>query len=92
MKGNIKDISHEKAYDLIGLLIREMRSRRFAYGTSRDYIRVIKDYLRSGKEPDEFLKEFSQRTVPGIVTANLAVKLFHEQVLPKFPGKYYFSS
>lgn len=71
---------HER-YQLIGKLIEEIKLRKYSYQTGRSYSSIIKNFLKSAKEPREFLLSYSNKSNSAMRSAYFALKFFHETVL-----------
>jgi len=52
---NIKKLTPQERYELIGKLIEEIKLRRYSYQTGKAYISVVKGFLKSRKTPREIL-------------------------------------
>lgn len=68
---------------LIGRLIREIRLRKYSSQTEKSYVGVITKFLDSGKEPKEFLSDFSGKSRSTIRSVFFSLKFFYENVLNK---------
>src|SRR3989338_8990849 len=81
----IKDqaVAPEERYKLVGKLIEEIKLRRYSYQTGKSYISVIKDFLKSGKPPREFLLLYTNKSKSTMRSAYFALKFFYENVLNK---------
>lgn len=53
MSLNIKKLTLQERYELIGKLIEEIKLRKYSYQTGKSYISVVKRFLKSGKTPAE---------------------------------------
>lgn len=81
MNIDCKKLSPEERYRLVGKLIGEIKLRKYSYQTGKAYISVVKNFLKSGKTPREFLllhSDLSRSTMRG---AYFAIKFFYENVL-----------
>jgi site-specific recombinase XerD len=69
-------------------LIEEIRLRKYSFETGRAYISVVKEYLKSGKPPREFLLARAGGSRSTVRGAYFALKFFHENVLgEEFDGR-----
>jgi hypothetical protein len=46
---NVKKLTPQERYELIGKLIEEIKLRKYSYQTGKSYISVVKRFLKSGK-------------------------------------------
>lgn len=76
-----KIFSPEERYRLIGKLIEEIKLRKYSYETGKAYIYVVKEFLKSGLGPREFLLRYSGKSRSTARGAYFALKFFHESVL-----------
>lgn len=78
----------EPNYAFIGRLIEELKLRKYSFKTGEKYRDIVLRFLKSGKEPREFLlfnADKSRSTVRGIY---FALKFYYERVLnQQFDGK-----
>lgn len=74
-------LTAEERYKLIGKLIEEIKLRKYSYQTGKSYISIIKNFLKSAKEPREFLLSYSSKSSSAMRSAYFALKFFHETVL-----------
>ncbi|NCN39392.1 MAG: tyrosine-type recombinase/integrase [Candidatus Aenigmarchaeota archaeon] len=80
--------SAQERYQFIGKLIEEIKLRRYSYQTGKSYISVVKDYLKSGKTPREFLLTYSNKSKSTMRSVYFSLKFFYENVLnEKFEEK-----
>lgn len=68
-------------YALIGKLIEEIKLRRYSYKTGKSYISVVKNFLKSGKTPREFLLSYSNKSRSAMRLVYFSLKFFYENVL-----------
>ena len=73
--------SKEEQYKLIGKLIQEIKLRKYSFETGKSYIAVIKEFLKSGKEPREFLLGYFNKSNSYMRTVFFSLKFFYENVL-----------
>ncbi len=59
---NVKKLTPQERYKLIGKLIEEIKLRKYSYKTGKAYISVVKRFLKSGKTPREFLLSYSNKS------------------------------
>jgi len=59
---DIKKLTPQERYRLIGKLIEEIKLRKYSYQTGKAYISVVKRFLKSGKTPREFLLSYSNKS------------------------------
>ena len=71
-------------YELIGLMIEEIKSRKYPFRTGKAYIDIVREFLNSGKDAEEFLNLCSKRSGKERESAYYALKLFYEKVVPNF--------
>ena len=85
---DIKKLTPQERYELIGKLIEEIKLRRYSYQTGKAYISVVKRFLKSRKTPREILLSYSNKSRSTIRGAYFALKFFYENVLnEKFDEK-----
>ncbi len=73
---------------IIKKLIEEIRLRRYSPQTEKAYINIIKNFLKSGKEPRDFLLLSSNKSRSTMRNAYFAIKFFYNNVLKeKFDEK-----
>jgi len=53
MSLNVKKLTPQELYELIGKLIEEIKLRKYSYQTGKAYISVVKRFLKSEKTPAE---------------------------------------
>ena len=80
---NIKQTSQQESYKLIGKLIEEIKLRKYSFETGKTYISIIQNFLKSGKEPREFLLYYSNKSRSTMRIAYFALKFFYKNVLNK---------
>ena len=77
-----KNLTPKKRYELIGKLIDELKLRKYSYRTGKAYVYIVKNFLRSGLSPREFLlKYYSDKSKSTIRQAYFALKFFYRNVL-----------
>jgi hypothetical protein len=59
---DIKNLTPQERYKLVGKPIEEVKLRKYSYQTGKAYISVIKEFLKSGKTPREFLLSYSNKS------------------------------
>lgn len=85
---DIKNLTPQERYQLIGKLIEEIKLRKYSYQTGKLYISITKRFLKSGKTPREFILFNSNRNRSTIRSIYFALKFFYENVLDeKFDEK-----
>jgi hypothetical protein len=88
MSLNVKRLTPQERYELIGKLIKEVKLRKYSYQTGKSYISVVKRFLKSRKTLREFLLSYSNKSRSTIRGAYFALKFFYENVLnEKFDEK-----
>jgi len=80
---DIKKLTPQERYELIGKLIEEIKLRKYSYQTGKSYIFVVKRFLKSGKMPREFLLSYSNKIRSTMRGAYFALKFFYENMLNK---------
>jgi len=78
---NIKKLTPQEKYKLVGKLIEEVKLRKYSYQTGKAYISVVKRFLKFGKTPREFLLSYSNKSRSTMRGAYFALKFFYENVL-----------
>jgi site-specific recombinase XerD len=78
---DIKKLTPQERYKLVGKLIEEIKLRKYSYQTGKVYISVIKEFLKSGKTPREFLISHSDKSRSTMRSVYFALKFFYENVL-----------
>ncbi|RLF27872.1 MAG: integrase [Thermoplasmata archaeon] len=81
MKLDIKKLTPQERYKLIGKLIEEIKLRKYSYQTGKLYIGVVKRFLKSEKTPRNFLLTYSNKSRSTIRTTYFALKFFYKNVL-----------
>ncbi len=77
-----KNLTPKERYELIGRLIEELKLRKYSYRTGKAYVYIVKNFLRSGLTPREFLlKYYSDKSKSTIRQAYFALKFFYRNVL-----------
>lgn len=71
----------QERYELIGKLIEEIRLRKYSYQTGKSYISIVKNFLKSGKEPRGYLLSYSDKSRSSMRGIYFALKFFYENVL-----------
>ncbi len=88
MNLDIKKLAPQERYELIGKFIEEIKLRKYSYQTGKAYISVVKEFLKSGKTPREFLLSCSNKSRSTMRSTYFALKFFYENVLnEKFDEK-----
>jgi len=80
---DIKKLTPQERYELIGKLIEEIKLRKYSYQTGKAYISVVKRFLKSGKTPREFLLSYPNKSRSTMRSAYFALKFFYENALNK---------
>lgn len=78
---NVKKLTPQERYELIGKLIEEVKLRKYSYQTGKSYISVVKRFLKSGKTPRGFLLSYSNKSRSTMRSVYFALKFFYENVL-----------
>ncbi|MBI4895561.1 MAG: tyrosine-type recombinase/integrase [Candidatus Aenigmarchaeota archaeon] len=73
--------SKEEQYKLIGKLIQEIKLRKYSFETGKSYIAIIKEFLKSGNQPREFLLMYTDKSNSYMRSVYFALKFFYENVL-----------
>ena len=81
MRLDIKNLSPQHQYKLVGKLIEEIKLRKYSYQTGKLYISIIKRFLRSGKTPKEFLLSNSNKSKSTVRSTYFSLKFFYNNVL-----------
>src|SRR3989344_634077 len=81
MSLDLKNISSEEMYNLIGKLIEEIKLRKYSFETGKSYIAAIKSFLKSKKTARDFLLAHSNKSISTIRGIYFALKFFYENVL-----------
>ena len=82
MRFENKNLTSNERYELIGRLIEELKLRKYSYRTGKAYVYIVKNFLRSGLTPREFLlKYYSDKSKSSIRQAYFALKFFYRNVL-----------
>ena len=76
-----KLLTPKERYELIGKLIQEIKLRGYSFQTGKSYISIVKNFLKSGKTPKEFLLSYSNKSRSTVRSVYFALKFFHENVL-----------
>ena len=85
---DLKNLTPQERYMLVGKLIEEIKLRKYSFQTGKAYISVVKRFLKSGKTPREFLLSYSNKSRSTMRQAYFALKFFYENVLhEKFDEK-----
>ena len=71
----------DERYRLVGKLNEEIKLRKYSYQTGKAYIAVIKEFLKSGMAPRQFLLEHAGKSRSSMRGVYFALKFFHESVL-----------
>lgn len=82
-----KVLDAKERYRLVGKLIEELKLRKYSFQTGRAYISVVKNYLKTGKKPREYLLLNSGKSSSSMRNAYFALKFFHEKVLRESFGE-----
>jgi len=78
---DIKKLTPQERYELVGKLIEEIKLRKYSYQTGKAYISVVKRFLKSRKTPREFLLSYSNKSRSTMRNVYFALKFFYENVL-----------
>ncbi len=82
MTFDIKNLSPEERYKLVGKLIEEIKLRKYSYRTGKAYISVVNRYLKSGLSVRDFLLEnYSNKSRSTMRQAYFALNFFYRHVL-----------
>ena len=73
---DIKKLTSQERYRLIGELIEEIKLRKYSYQTGKTYISVVKRFLKSGRNPREFLFFYSNKSRSTMRIVYFALKFF----------------
>ncbi len=76
-----KMLSSQEKYELIGELIKEIKLRKYSYQTGKRYIDIVKKFLKSGKEPKEFLLSYSAKSESTMRSVYFALQFFYKNAL-----------
>ncbi|MBI4154339.1 tyrosine-type recombinase/integrase [Candidatus Woesearchaeota archaeon] len=88
MDKETKKLPPEEQYRLIGKLLEEVKLRGYSSQTGKTYLAVVKEFLRSGKNPREFLLSCADKSKSTIRGVYFALKFFYENALnEKFDEK-----
>lgn len=88
MNQKTENFSSQESYKLIGKLIEEIKLRKYSFQTGKSYISTVKEFLKSGKTPREFLLSYSDKSRSTMRGVYFALKFFYENVLnEKFDEK-----
>lgn len=71
----------EEINRLLQRLNEEIRLRKYSPRTGRSYSFIVAKYLKSGKEPREFLLRYTEKSRSAIRSAYFALNFFYEKVL-----------
>lgn len=74
-------LSVQERYQLVGRLIEEIKLRKYSYETGKVYVYVVKEFLKSGKYPRDFLLSNTDKSKSTVRTLYFALKFFFENVL-----------
>lgn len=74
-------LTEEEKYKLIDDLIKEINLREYSYETCKQYTLIIKEFLKSGKTPKEFMLNYTDKSRSYVRTVYFALRFFHENVL-----------
>lgn len=84
----LKNLSPQERYNLVGKLIEEIKLRKYSFQTGKSYISTVKRFLESGKTPREFLLSKSGKSRSTNRSVYFALRFFYENVLhEKFDEK-----
>ncbi|KUK04522.1 hypothetical protein [Methermicoccus shengliensis] len=75
---DIKKLTPQEKYKLIGKLIEEIKLRKYSYQTGKG-ISIVKRFLKSGKTPREFLLSYSNKGRSTMRVVYFALKFFYEK-------------
>ena len=88
MTVNFTSLSASERYKFIGKLIEEIKLRKYSFQTGKAYVNIIKDFMKCGKPPRDFLLSYSNNSNSTMRSAYFALKFFHENILnEKFDEK-----
>lgn len=73
-------LSAEERYRLVGKLIEEIKLRKYSYETGKVYVYIVKNFLKSGKSPREFLLSITGKSKSTVRENYFALKFFFENV------------
>ena len=71
----------EEINSLLQKLDEEIRLRKYSPRTGKSYSFIVGKYLRSGKEPREFLLRYTEKSRSAIRSAYFALQFFYQKVL-----------
>ncbi len=74
-------LSAQKRYLLVGQLIEDIKLRKYSYETGKVYVYVVKEFLKSGMSPRDFLLSHAEKSKSTVRTLYFALKFFFENVL-----------
>jgi len=78
---DIKNLTPQERYMLVGKLIEEIKLRKYSFQTGKAYISVVKRFLKSGQTLREFLLSHSNKSRSTMRQTYFALKFFYENVL-----------
>ncbi len=88
LNAGVDALSVQKRYQLVGRLIEEIKLRKYSYETGKVYVYVVKEFLKSGMGPRDFLLSNTDKSKSTVRTLYFALKFFFENVLDeKFDEK-----
>jgi site-specific recombinase XerD len=74
--------------NLLQKLSEEIKLRKYSPQTLKSYSFIVEKYLKSGKEPREFLLEYADKSRSSIRNAYFALEFFHQKVLRQLFPEY----
>ena len=74
-------LTAQERYELVGKLIEEIKLRKYSYETGKVYVHTVKNFLKSGNSPREFLLLATDKSRSTVRTNYFALKFFFEKVL-----------
>ena len=69
--------------NLISKLLEEIKLRKYSPETGKTYIYIVEEFLKSGKEPRDFLLNYTKKSRSSMRNVYFALKFFYEHVLNK---------
>lgn len=70
-------------YRLVGEFIKELKLRKYSFQTGRAYINCVTNFLKSGRNPREYLLSKSSGSNSTMRLNYFALRFFYEKVLKK---------
>jgi len=81
MDSDVRLLSPQERYKLIGKLNEEIRLRKYSFRTGKAYISVVKNYLSSGKDAREYMLDQTDKSRSSVRNVYFALRFFHENVI-----------